>query len=93
MKPIGVFDATAEKAVYRPIVLGELLFLVPLMAAGLAVLMASSWDKRGRMHMDSRCKTKRQGMKLKNRGHGCKEKMIFRELIKAPWNRISQVAF
>lgn len=76
VKPVGIYDVTAEKTVYRPIVPVELIILMPLMMAGLAFLMAASQDKpgrmdhkkRGRMHMGSRCKTKGQGMKMKGQG-------------------------
>lgn len=66
VKPVGIYDVTAEKAVYRPIVPIELILLVPLMVTGLAFLMSGSQDKsdrsdilkKGRMRNGSRCKTK-----------------------------------
>jgi uncharacterized spore protein YtfJ len=82
VKPVGVYDVTADKAIYRPIVPIELLLLLPLMTVGLAFLMASSQDKPGRMahkkggemRMGSRCKNKGQGMKMKGQGMKMKSK-------------------
>ncbi len=51
VKPIGIYDVTADKTVYRPIVPLELMVLVPLMVSGLGFLMASSQNKgKGRKH-------------------------------------------
>ncbi|MGO1057715.1 spore germination protein GerW family protein [Planococcus sp. FY231025] len=80
IKPVGIYDVTNDKAVYRPIVPIELILLLPLMTVGLAFMMASNQDKPGRMEhnkkgqmrMGSRCKTKGQGMKMKGRGMGMK---------------------
>ena len=77
VKPVGIYDVTAEKTVYRPIVPVELIILLPLMMTGLAFLMGASQDKpgrmdhkkRGRIRMGSRCKTKGQGTKMKGMGH------------------------
>ena len=76
VKPVGIYDITADKTVYRPIVPVELIILVPLMVTGLAFLMANKQDKsdrmdpkRGRMRNGSRCKNKRQGKKMKDSGH------------------------
>lgn len=77
IKPVGIYDVTAEKTVYRPIVPVELIILLPLMMTGLAFLMAASQEKshrmdhkkRSRMDMGSRCKTKGSGKKMKGMGH------------------------
>ncbi|WP_422123295.1 GerW family sporulation protein [Planococcus sp. X10-3] len=77
IKPVGIYDVTAEKTVYRPIVPIELLLLMPLMVTGLAMLMAGSQEKAGGMeHKGSsrkrhsgRCKNKGQGMKMKGMEH------------------------
>ncbi|MFC4712053.1 GerW family sporulation protein [Planococcus dechangensis] len=75
VKPVGIYDVTAEKTVYRPIVPVELIILLPLMMTGLAFLIAGSYDKsshgnpkkRGGMGKGSHCKNKGQGMKTKGR--------------------------
>ncbi|HSP21840.1 MAG TPA: spore germination protein GerW family protein [Planococcus sp. (in: firmicutes)] len=77
VKPVGIYDVTAEKTVYRPIVPVELIILLPLMMTGLAFLMAASQDKpgrvdhkkRGRMRTCPRCKNREQDMKMKGMGH------------------------
>ncbi|MGI2328194.1 spore germination protein GerW family protein [Planococcus sp. YIM B11945] len=77
VKPVGIYDVTAEKIFYRPIVPIELIVLLPLMVTGLAFLMARSQDKsngmdykkRGRMRTGSRCKNKEQGTKMKVMEH------------------------
>ncbi|MBT2582839.1 spore germination protein GerW family protein [Planococcus sp. ISL-109] len=77
VKPVGIYDVTAEKTVYRPIVPIELIILMPLMMTGLAFLMAKSQDKssgrdhkkRGRMRTGPCCKKKGQGMKMTGMGH------------------------
>ena len=76
--PVGIYDVTAERTVYRPIVPINLIILLPLMMAGLAFLMARSQDKndrsmdhkkRGGMRSGCRCKDKGQGKKMKGMGH------------------------
>ncbi|MGM0898071.1 MAG: hypothetical protein ACQEV0_09230 [Bacillota bacterium] len=71
VKPVGIYDVTAEKAVYRPIVPVELVIFVPLMVTGLAFMFAASQDKlereankkRGRKNKGSRCQNKGHAMK------------------------------
>lgn len=77
VKPVGIYDVTAEKTVYRPIVPVELIVLLPLMMTGLTFFMAGSLDKTSRsshqkrsgMRKGSRCKNKGQGMKMKGLGY------------------------
>lgn len=71
IKPVGIYDVTAEKTVYRPIIPLQLIMLLPLMMTGLAFLMTRNQDKpshmehkkRGGMRSDCRCKDKGKGMK------------------------------
>lgn len=77
VKPVGIYDITAEKTVYRPIVPIELVFMMPLMIIGLVFWMAGKEDntnrkdhkKSGRMRSGLHCKTKGQGKKMKGLGH------------------------
>lgn len=77
VKPVGIYDVTAEKTIYRPIVPVELIVLLPLMVTWLALFMAKNQEKSvrknhqksGRMHSGSRCKNKGKGMKMKGMGH------------------------
>lgn len=77
VKPVGIYDITAEKTIYRPIVPVELIILLPLMVTGIAMLMSSRQDKsgrvnhkkRGRMSTASRCESKLRGMKTKGMKH------------------------
>lgn len=78
VKPMGILDITSEKTIYRPIVPVELIILLPLMVTGIAILMSSSQNKshdldhikkRRQMNTSSRCKSKRQEMKMKGRKH------------------------
>ncbi|HSI66430.1 MAG TPA: spore germination protein GerW family protein [Planococcus sp. (in: firmicutes)] len=77
IKPVGIYDVTAERTVYRPIVPINLIMLLPLMMTGLAFLMARSQEKPGRtdhkkrggMRGRCRCKDNGQGKKMKGMGH------------------------
>ncbi|WP_185959517.1 spore germination protein GerW family protein [Planococcus salinarum] len=78
IKPVGIYDVTAEKTVYRPIVPFELIVLLPLMMTGLIFLMVRSQEKQNRrmdhqkrrgMRGGNRCKDKGQGRKMKGMGH------------------------
>lgn len=75
VKPVGIYDVTAEKTVYRPVIPIELIFMMPLLVAGLGLLMASGQEKASgtnhqkRMHSGKRCKKKGQGRKMKGLGH------------------------
>ncbi|MEZ0481217.1 GerW family sporulation protein [Planococcus sp. SSTMD024] len=75
VKPVGIYDVTAEKTVYRPIVPIELLVMLPLMMTGLGFLMAASQDKgkrikqKNRMHAGKRCDKKGKGKKMKGVGY------------------------
>lgn len=76
VKPVGIYDVTAEKTVYRPIVPVELIVLLPLMVTWLALYIArnqeskrSDLKKSGRMSTGTRCKNKGKGMKMRGMGH------------------------
>ncbi len=64
IKPLGIYDITAEKSVYRPIAPVELIVLVPLLLTGLVLFLSSSKNqddhmnlpKKVRMRNGSRCK-------------------------------------
>ncbi|MBU9674046.1 hypothetical protein KQ939_13990 [Planococcus sp. CP5-4] len=75
VKPIGIYDVTAEKTVYRPILPIELIVMLPLMMTGLGFLMASSQNNskggkhKKRMQAGKRCDKKGKGKKLKGLGY------------------------
>src|SRR5690606_10305694 len=77
VKPIGVYDVTAEKTVYLPIISIESIILIPLMMTGLAFLIASNLDKPKsmnfknikRMRRGRHSHDKRNGKNLKGLGH------------------------
>lgn len=71
VKPLGVYEVTEDKTVYRPLVPIELIVLLPLMMTGLGFMMAASQNKgRGgkhkkRTHARKHCDKKGQGKKVK----------------------------
>lgn len=71
VKPIGIYDVTAEKTVYRPIVPIELIVMLPLVMTGLGFLMASSQNNskggkhKKRIQAGKRCEKKGKGKKMK----------------------------
>lgn len=77
VKPVGVFDVTAEKTVYHPIVSIETLVFLPLLMTGLGFLIASNMDKTKnldlknlkRMRGGRHAFDKRKAKKLKGLGH------------------------
>lgn len=46
IKPLGVYDITAKKTVYKPVVPLDLIFLLPLAVTTLALLVVSKKDKK-----------------------------------------------
>ncbi|WP_052131648.1 spore germination protein GerW family protein [Planococcus sp. CAU13] len=77
VKPLGVYDVTAEKTMYLPIISIEKIVLLPLLMTGLAYLIVSNLDKpqnmdfknikrmRGGRHSHDKHKAK----KIKGLGH------------------------
>ncbi|ANU16268.1 hypothetical protein BBI11_04010 [Planococcus maritimus] len=72
VKPLGVYEVTEDKTVYRPLVPIELIVLLPLMMTGLGFLMAASQNKgtggkhKKRTHARKHCNNK--GKKMKKMG-------------------------
>ncbi len=77
IKPVGIYDITTEKSIYRPIAPVELIVLLPLMLTGLVFLLTSSknkdvridFSKTDRLRNGSRCQNKGTNMKKKWREH------------------------